>query len=215
MCPPLTAACPSRPTECFGGAFSIIFVFPLERNVVTRERASGTYRVSSYFFAKTLCELPRTFFFNALFSIILYWLVGLRATVGGFFFFILTVFIITVTAESIALAISILAADPQAAAALIPVALIVSILFGGFFIDGDQIYDWLVWLKWTSLVQYAFIALVENEFEGRVIPGFSPPSNGFSKWENLGFLLIILGVMRMLGYLFLLKFRAPSFDKTL
>jgi len=203
------------PTECFGGAFAIIFVFPLERSVVTRERASGTYRVSSYFVAKTLCELPRTFFFNMLFSCILYWMVGLRATAGAFFFFVLIVFVTTVTAESLALAISILAADPQAASALIPVALIISVLFGGFFIEGDQIYDWLVWIKWTSLVQYAFIALVTNEFEGRVIEDLVVPSNGFTKWENMAFLVLILLVLRALGYFFLLKFRAPTFDKSL
>lgn len=201
--------------QCFGGAFSIIFVFPLERSVVTRERASGTYRVSSYFFSKTICELPRTFFFNMLFSVILYWMVGLRATAGAFFFFVFAVFITTVTAESMSLAISILAADPQAAAALTPVALIIGVLFGGFFIDGAQIYDWLAWIKWTSLVQYAFVALVENEFEGRDIPGFSFAGNGFSKWENLGFLVLLLVVLRGLGYFFLLKFRAPTFDKTL
>jgi len=142
-------------------------------------------------------------------------MVGLRATVSAFFFFVLVVFITTVTAESLALAISILAADPQAASALIPVALIVSVLFGGFFIEGDQIYDWLVWIKWTSLVQYAFTALVMNEFQGRDIPGLVVPSNGFTKWENVAFLALILLVLRGLGYFFLLKFRAPTFDKTL
>ena len=48
----------------FGGLFSVIFQFPLERSVVTRERASNMYRASSYYLSEMLVRIPKSLFFN-------------------------------------------------------------------------------------------------------------------------------------------------------
>lgn len=124
--------------QSFGGIFSVIFNFPLERSVVTRERASGTYRVSSYWVSKTTTEFPRTLAFITVFACITYWMIGFRSEAGAFFLWILILFLTTIIAESMAIAVSILAADPQAAAAINPVFMIIFLLFGGFFIQAEQ-----------------------------------------------------------------------------
>ena len=145
--------------QSFGGIFSVIFNFPLERSVVTRERASGTYRVSSYWVAKTLTEFPRTLLFVTVFSCIAYWMIGLRPEAGAFFLFILLLFITTIIAESMALAVSILAADPQVSAAINPVFMIIFLLFGGFFIQASQIPVYVKTSHFTTL-QMANVDLV-------------------------------------------------------
>lgn len=203
--------------QAFGGVFAVIFGFPLERSVVTRERAANTYRTSSYFLSKTFTDMPKAFFFNILFTLILYWMVGLRSTAGAFFTFAFIVFLTSFLAESLALAISILTGDAQAAAAVIPVFVIMALLFGGFFINSEQLDKWISWAKYLSFVFYAFNALVKNEFNDGSQFSEELLSDGqyndLSIWENAAALIGILIVFRLMGYLFLQYFQAPKFLK--
>lgn len=58
--------------------------------------------VSSYFWSKTLVELPRTLAANLLFGSILYPSIGLRWGAEYFFLFIVAVLLVTLAAESTA-----------------------------------------------------------------------------------------------------------------
>lgn len=203
--------------QAFGGVFSVIFGFPLERSIVTRERAANTYRTSSYFLSKTFTDIPKTLFFNTLFSVILYWMVGLRSSADSFFVFILVVFLTSFLAESLSLAVSILAGDAQAAAAIIPVFVVLALLFGGFFINSEQLDGWIDWAKYLSFVYYAFNALVKNEFKNDGTPTsaavFEQNYNSLSLGENLLALVAILVTFRLMGYAFLQYLRGPKFLK--
>lgn len=86
----------------FSGVFQIIFTFPEERGIITKERASRTYRVSAYFITKSMVELPRTFTANILFLVILYFMVGLRNTAEAFFWLLLIILLSSLVAESLA-----------------------------------------------------------------------------------------------------------------
>lgn len=114
--------------QSFGAAFGVIFQFPFERSVVTRERASNMYRTSSYFLSKTVTDMLKTVSFNIMFAVIVYWMVGLRAEASAFFRFVLVIFTMSTFAESLALAISVLTGDPQASSSLIPVFMVLAIL---------------------------------------------------------------------------------------
>ena len=52
----------------FGSIFGILFLFPTERTIVLKERASRAYHVGAYFLSKTLAELPRTLVLQLLFG---------------------------------------------------------------------------------------------------------------------------------------------------
>ena len=64
---------------------------PAERVVINRERSNGAYRLSAYYLAKTLSELPLILVRPSIFIIITYWTVGMNglASFFGFWFFIL------------------------------------------------------------------------------------------------------------------------------
>lgn len=46
--------------QAFSGIFGIIYLFPSERGIVFKERASRSYHVGAYFWSKSMAELPRT-----------------------------------------------------------------------------------------------------------------------------------------------------------
>ena len=58
---------------------------PSERVIVNKERSSGSYRLSSYFAAKMLSELPLNIFLPSIYIIVVYWAAGLNPSAAAFF----------------------------------------------------------------------------------------------------------------------------------
>ena len=55
---------------------------PTEKLVVNKERASGYYRLSAYYLAKTVSELPLVVFQPTVFMLMIYWATGLNNSVA-------------------------------------------------------------------------------------------------------------------------------------
>lgn len=203
--------------QSFGGVFAVIFQFPLERSVVTRERATNMYRTSSYFLSKTLTDMPKTFIFNFLFSLVVYWMAGLRREGGAFFQFVLTLFLISTFTESLAVAVSVLTGNPQAAASLIPMLVILCILFGGFFIESGRLPLWIAWFKYASFIFYGYTAMTNVEFPVNTAIAVEKSirqQSGFSDlnyWVCIGALVGLTVGIKIVGYLFLRYLRGPKF----
>lgn len=90
----------------FFSTFSALFAFPSERAVLSKDRASGAYRLSAYFFSKTCVEIPADVIYPTIFSVAVYFAIGLRANVFAFLKFLIILIGITLTAQSMGLAIS-------------------------------------------------------------------------------------------------------------
>ncbi|EDQ91872.1 uncharacterized protein MONBRDRAFT_19734 [Monosiga brevicollis MX1] len=218
--------------QSFGGIFGIIFLFPSERIIVLKERASRSYHVGAYFWSKTLAELPRTFVTSLVFSVIGYFMVGLRDDGDNFFRFVLILFMVTLASEGLAYIVSAIAKDPQQAGAIAPAFVVTSMLFGGFFIGSDAIPVFLFWLKYLSFLNYGFAAAMQNEFSDRVLANctgapeddvcFTQGSEvlDFYKVDELSFaanlwiLLALIVGFRLIAYLILLR-NGPVYDLAL
>ena len=72
----------------FAVLFPILTPLALQRAVMRRERSGGLYRTSSFFLSKWLVEIPSNVLQKVPFFVILYWMVGLRASAGAFFIFL-------------------------------------------------------------------------------------------------------------------------------
>lgn len=201
--------------RCFDAAFGVIFSYPTERAIVNRERASGLYRDVTYFLGKQLCELPRAVFFNVLMLLIVYFMVGLRQEGGAFLVLLLIISFLSVAGEGMAQALSVFAGDEQTAAAIVPVAVIFQLLFGGFFISADALPGYIAWLRWGSFMYYGFNAAVINEFGdelGEVVQ--QGQQFELSKWEGIA-VLIAYAVLVKVMYFAALRANKPRFDRTL
>jgi len=205
--------------QSFGASFGVVFLFPLERGIVLRERTSRFYRVSAYFLAKSVAELPRLVVLAVLFSCITYWMVGLQPHPSSFFIFVALVLLTTHTAESLTLMASASASSPQTAAAIAPVLIVLSLLFGGFFIGPNVIPVWLRWLRFVSFIYYGFAAVMDNEF------GYIPRSNtnnplvtyninSFGIGGNIGFLIMLDVAYRAIAFVFL-RYNKPRLQKSI
>lgn len=206
-------------SQGFDGSFSVIFDFPLERAVLTRERSAGSYRISSYFASGLVLDVAKAIVLNCISVTIVYWMVGLRSNVGAWLFTLLTTVIISQIGEAYSQVISVLTADPQIVSALVPLALVMAFLFAGFFILPEAMPGAVAWGRFLSFLYWGYQAVGHNEFSERALKGPSVERilgdfNGMSRWTNLavlfGFLFFFKGL-----YFLVLQLRQPKFDTRL
>lgn len=59
--------------------------------MLVKERASGMYRLSAYFLARIVSDLPLELILPTMFVTVVYWMSGLKTTASGFFLTLLVV----------------------------------------------------------------------------------------------------------------------------
>jgi ATP-binding cassette subfamily G (WHITE) protein 2 len=147
------------------GALMMINSFPAERVLVLREREAGTYNVSAYFMSKLVADIPNVLC-PILFSVIVYWLVGLQKDAGKFFLFTFFMVLCTLAATSYALMISALCRTATLSVTVLPTVLEICRLFGNFFLSPANMPIYFRWLDTISYCKYVYIGVALNELHG-------------------------------------------------
>jgi len=201
-------------------SFLLSQAFPSECKVFMRENLSGANRVSSYFLARTLSELPSTIIYPAIFSAIVYGMANLQPTAGRFYFYLLTIILVANCATSVGYMISSLTSHEAVAYALAPLFLMPMALFAGLLLDLNTIPIWLRWLDFFSIIKYGYQLLIINQYNERELSctgalfcrwktgaavmdyvGTSPDSVG----ETLVVLMALIVIFRLLALWFLTR----------
>jgi hypothetical protein len=142
-----------------------ILSFPSERAVIEKERASGSFRLSAYFVAKSLAEAPLKLVLPTLFLIIAYWMARINNNFGIFLAILVFQLLTILVAESLGLLLGAIFEQIEYALTAATVVLISLMLVGGFFVQ--HLPHWLgVWCKWLSLFKYAYNGCLQLEFKG-------------------------------------------------
>jgi hypothetical protein len=139
--------------------------FPFERAVIEKERASGSYRLSSYFVAKSLAEGPVKLVLPTLFLIIAYWMARINDSFAIFLGILVFQLLSIIVAESFGLFLGASFRNLHHAIICAIIALISLMLVGGFFIQ--RLPNWIgVWAKWLSFFKYSYSACLRLQFMG-------------------------------------------------
>jgi ABC-type multidrug transport system ATPase subunit len=142
--------------------FGSLFTFPDERAVICKERQSGAVRVSAYFVARSLADVPLDLFPPTLFVAIAYWLAGLRRDAAAFFAHVLLVYLAVLVASSLGLFVGATFPNTKQAQTVASVVMLAVMLTGGFYFDETP--RWLDWTKKTSFINHAYAALLKTQF---------------------------------------------------
>jgi ATP-binding cassette subfamily G (WHITE) protein 2 len=122
--------------------------------MVNRERAGRAYDTISYFLAKFFVEIPLNVLPSFIYSLIVYWLVGLNKDRFGEFVGI--GMLETCVAVALGLAVSAAVPTVEAANAVGPPLMVIGILFGGFYIDINSLPIVANWIPYFSFIRWAF-----------------------------------------------------------
>ncbi|XP_020986785.1 ABC transporter G family member 8 [Arachis duranensis] len=139
-------------------------IFINERPILLRETSSGVYRLSSYLIANTLVFLPYLLVVAIIYSIPVYFLVGLCASWISFAYFVLVIWVIVLMANSFVLFLSSLAPNYIAGTSLLTVLLAAFFLFSGYFISKESLPKYWLFMHFLSMYKYALDALLINEY---------------------------------------------------
>ena len=146
----------------FWPMFNSLSTFPAERAVMFRERASGSYRLSAYFVAKSLADVPLYIFMPLLYAIVTYPMVGLGWGDSGatFVCFCLTLLANSLCAQSMGIMVSCVVLDFKKAMVVAGCTMLAFMLCGGFYLDPRNIPPLLKWVPALSFTSYTFPALM-------------------------------------------------------
>ncbi|KAI3778167.1 hypothetical protein L2E82_07241 [Cichorium intybus] len=139
-------------------------IFINERPILLRETSSGVYRLSSYLIANTLVFFPYLLAIAIVYSVSVYFLVGLCQTWQAFGYFILVIWVIVLMANSFILFLSSVAPNYITGTSLVTILLAGFFLFSGYFISKESMPKYWVFMHYFSMYKYALDALLINEY---------------------------------------------------
>ncbi|KAF5745077.1 ABC transporter G family member 14 [Tripterygium wilfordii] len=198
--------------------YNAVFTFPQERSMLIKERSSGMYRLSSYFIARTVGDLPLELALPTAFVFIIYWMGGLKPDPLTFILSLLIVLYSVLVSQSLGLAFGAILMDIKQATTLASVTTLVFLIAGGYYIQ--QIPPFIVWLKYLSYSYYCYKLLLgvqysENDYyecsEGvwcRVVDFPAVKSMGLKNlWVDVCTMAVMLVGYRLIAYLALRRVR--------
>ncbi|XP_074274697.1 ABC transporter G family member 21 [Silene latifolia] len=144
--------------------FNAIFAFPQERPMLLRERASGMYRLSSYYFARTVGDLPMELVLPTIFVTISYYMGGLKPSPVTFTLTLSIVLYNVLVSQGLGLALGAILMDVKQATTLASVIMLAFLLVGGYYVIHIPIF--IAWLKYISFSHYCYKLLVAVQYSG-------------------------------------------------
>ncbi|XP_074295569.1 ABC transporter G family member 5 [Silene latifolia] len=141
-------------------------IFLQEREILMKETSSGSYRISSYVIANSLVYLPFLLILAILFTVPVYWLVGLNQKFMAFSHFLLLIWLILYTANSVVVCFSALVPNFIVGNSVIQGIMGSFFLFSGYFISKKEIPRYWIPMHYVSLFKYPYEGFLINEFSG-------------------------------------------------
>jgi len=148
-----------------GSMLRLVNTFPPERPVFLRESRNRMYSTLSYFFAKTVTDLPFLILLPVLFTAISYWMIGYKTDGGIYIMFNVVMMLCYFVGSSLGFILGIIAKDSTTAMTLVPMVFIPFMMFSGFLINADSIPYYFYPIRYTSFLKYSFEILVYNEYK--------------------------------------------------
>ncbi|KAK8219845.1 hypothetical protein M8818_000819 [Zalaria obscura] len=140
------------------------------RPVLAKHRSFALYHPAAFCIAQIAADIPILLFQISTFSIVMYFMVGLKVTAAAFFTYWVLLFSATMAMTAFFRFVG--AAFPTFDAASKVSGFMISayIMYIGYMIPKPEMHPWFVWIYWIDPLSYAFEALMGNEFGGQVIP---------------------------------------------
>ncbi|KAI9464144.1 ABC-2 type transporter-domain-containing protein [Lactarius psammicola] len=135
-----------------------------QRPIVVKHARAAMYRPFIEAAALTIVDVPITFVTIMIFSLILYFMVGLQASASQFFTFFLFIFTMALVMKAWFRCVAAAVGDPAPAQTIAGIMLLILVLYTGYAIPKPSMIGALKWISYINPVRYGFEGLVSSEF---------------------------------------------------
>ncbi|KAL6915284.1 hypothetical protein FSST1_006779 [Fusarium sambucinum] len=153
-------------SNAFSSILEIMLLYA-KRPIVEKHNRYALYHPSAEALSSIIIDLPYKTVNAIICNTVLYFMCNLRPETGPYFFFLMGIYLVTLTMSMMFRLMGSLTKSIAQALAPTSVILLVICLYTGFAIKAYHMQVWLGWLRWVNPVQYAFESLLANEFAGR------------------------------------------------
>ncbi|PYH78160.1 ABC transporter [Aspergillus uvarum CBS 121591] len=145
-------------------AMAELTAFFSSRPIMLKHKTFSFYRPSAFALAQVVVDVPIIFIQVTLFELVVYFMSNLQRTASQFFINFLFIFTLTMTMYSLFRTIGALTGSLDVSTRLTGVVIQILIVYTGYLIPPWKMHPWFKWLIWVNPVQYAFEAIMSNEF---------------------------------------------------
>ncbi|KAH9484099.1 Brefeldin A resistance protein [Psilocybe cubensis] len=135
-----------------------------QRPIVLRHQKAALYHPFVEALALTLVDVPISLVTSVVFSIILYFMVGLQRTASQFFIFLLFLFTMTIAMKGWFRGIAAAFPSEAAAQSFAGISVLALSIYTGYTIPKPTMIGALRWITYINPLKYGFEAIMTNEF---------------------------------------------------
>ncbi|KAI9096775.1 hypothetical protein K1719_025954 [Acacia pycnantha] len=186
--------------------FTAVFMFPQERAMLVKERSIDMYKLSAYFLAKNTSDVPMELLMPPVFTLIVYFMVGLKLQFSAFSLTILTIFLSVLAAQGLGQTISAAFLDVKKATTLASIVVMTFMLTGGFF--SQKVPRFMSWVRYLSFNYHTYRLLLKIQYgcvDSTSASGCSEShlvkNNKFGRELEVMAMIIMIFAYRLIAYL--------------
>ncbi|ORY27081.1 ABC transporter [Naematelia encephala] len=154
------------------------------RAVLAKHKGFSMYRPSAVVVAQTIGDLPIFFIQLVIFTLIVYFMVGLKTDVGLYFTFLLFTYMTTICTTAFFRFVGYSFGTFNNASKVSGLMFSILVTYAGYIIYTPSMHPWFSWIRWIDPVYYSFEALMSNELAGLTLacvqPQLAPYGQGYS-----------------------------------
>ncbi|KAI2788007.1 ABC multidrug transporter atrF [Penicillium oxalicum] len=139
------------------------------RPVLVKHKGFAMFHPAAFCLAQITADIPVLLFQISMFSVVVYFMVGLTMSAGAFFTYWVLVFATTMSMTALFRAVGALFKTFDGASKVSGFLIAALIMYTGYMIQKPQMHPWFEWIFWIDPLAYGFEALLSNEFHGKHI----------------------------------------------
>ena len=134
------------------------------RPILLKHKSFSFYRPAAFALAQTFVDVPLNFVQVIIFDLIVYFMSDLSRTASQFFINVFFLWTVTMTIYAFFRALAAWCGSLDVATRFTGVSIQILVVYTGYLIPAGKQHPWFHWLSYINPIQYAFEALMSNEF---------------------------------------------------
>ncbi|KAK9455927.1 putative Brefeldin A resistance protein [Dipodascopsis uninucleata] len=139
------------------------------RPVLAKHKAFAFFHPAAFCLAQIAADIPILLFQVSHFTIVIYFMVGLKLSAAAFFTFWIIIFSATMCLTALFRAVGAVFSTFDGASKVSGLLITATIVYTSYMIRKPSMHPWFVWIYWINPLAYGFNAVLSNEFHNKTI----------------------------------------------